>query len=168
MGEGGKDAEPITRQIEPELLQRLGYLVVNWSLVEHHVSSLFVFLTEGEPGSMLVVTENVSQSVIVGWIRALLDLRQIIPTAWESEVREVLREVDELRIERNALVHGLWSTSGPENSVIVQTVKLGRRGIVQSTVQTVADLDDLINHVLDVAARLSDLLRRTASFARVP
>lgn len=148
---------PETREIEPELLQRLGLLIVRFSLIENWVSDLFVKMVEGERGSMYVVTENVSQSTITGWIRTLLYSSNTHPDE-VKEICDVLNDIDELRAERNALVHGMWITSGPNHSAIVQTVRLERKAPVQETVVTAADLDDLICRCVEVATELKKIL----------
>lgn len=146
------------RQIEPELLQRLGLIVVRWSLIEGWVADLFVRMTGGDGGSMMVVTSNVSQSTLIGWIRTLLDSSQThIYDA--DKIRNVLTEIDDIRIERNALVHGIWTTEGPANSAIVQTVRLERSTIIREEVVTTADLDDLAQRIVEVATHFREILR---------
>ena len=145
---------PDTRQIEPELLERLGLFVVRWSFVEKCVSDLFILLTKGDPGSMIVVTSSISTSTITDWIRALIETHQKTPHDLVNEINGVLTEVDHLRSERNVLIHGLWGTDGPANSVVIQTVRLGRNEIIRGRVVTASDLDSLIDDSLEVTRRL--------------
>ena len=151
----------MTREIEPELLQRLGLLVTRWAFVEQCVSDLFILLTKGDPGAMPIVTANVSNRSVVEWTRTLLDIRYHTDE-WQldREAREALQDVDELRNERNALVHGLWGTEGPPGSACVQTVRLDRKEIIRDVVVTAADLDDLIDDILSVTERLLSILKR--------
>lgn len=100
---------PETRQIEPELLQRLGRLIVEWSYVEILVQDVFAWATGGERGIMNVVTKNVSLGSITGWLRTVANVKNTPPDLY-NELLEILDEVDALRAERNALVHGLWGT----------------------------------------------------------
>lgn len=153
------DPQEEVRQVEPEILQELGELVVRWSLVEQYVSEIFILLTEGNRALMTVVTANVSQNAITGWIRTLLDIYDL-PQDLTNEIKETLDEVDELRAERNSLVHGIWSTKSEPNSALVQTVRLERREIVRELVVTAADLRELVHRVLDVASALIDLFKR--------
>ena len=146
-----------SREIEPELLQQLGLVIVRWSLIEAWVNDLFVAMTEADAASMIVVTTNVSQSSITGWIRTLLDVRQTPPDLAE-EIRDVLNEVDEIRNERNAFVHGLWFTTGPSNSAIVQSTRLERREMVQDVVVTEADLRDMVSRIVHLSGRLREIL----------
>lgn len=147
-----------TRKIEPELLQKLGLFIVRWPLVETCISDLFVLLTRGDPGAMIVVTGAMSQSTISDWIRALIETQQT-PYEMAKEINEVLSEVDYLRSERNILVHGLWGATGPEYSALVQTSRLGRKEIIRDRVVTASDLDSLIDDSSEITRRLLALLR---------
>ena len=152
------DAAPITRQIEPELLELLGSFIVKWSFVEVCVSDLFVLLTCGDPGSMIAVTGSISTSTITDSIRAIIDLSKKTPYDLVNEINDVLAEVDYLRAERNILIHGLWVTTGPEQSVLVQTAKLGRAAVLHDRVVTAADIGSLIDETLEVARKLRSLI----------
>lgn len=164
MTENFNNNQSETRQLEPELMQRLGILVVRWAFLEVRISDLFTTLTEGHAGSMIVVTSNVSQSSITGWIRTLLDTRDV-PPILANKIRDVLTDVDDLRAERNAFVHGLWATNGPPMSAIVQTVRLERKAIIHELVVTPADLDHLIDLVNEIAFKLGLILRAMGSSA---
>lgn len=153
------DASPITRQIEPELLELLGSFIVKWSIVEAYVSDLFVLLTRGDPGIMIAVTGSISTSTITDWIRAIIDLSKQTPHDLVNEIHDVLSEVDYLRSERNILIHGIWATTGPEQSVLVQTAKLGRSAVLHDRVVTAADLRGLIDETLEVARKLRALVK---------
>ena len=153
------DAAPITRQIEPELLELLGSFIVKWSFVEVCVSDLFVLLTRGDPGSMIVVTGSISTSTLTDWIRTLVEAHKKTPHDLVNEINDVLSEIDYLRSERNILIHGLWVTPGPKNSVIVSTAKLGRNEVIRERVVTAADLHVLIDETLEVASKLRALVK---------
>src|SRR5690606_24226857 len=133
--------------------------VVAWSHLEHRVSDFFIALTESNPGSMIVVTANVSQNTITGWIRTLLDV-YALPEDLTEEIRETLDEVDYLRAQRNALVHGHWTTSSEPGSAAVQTMRLERSFIANSLVVTPDDLCGLMREIQDVTIKLRDLFGR--------
>ena len=152
------DSVPDTRQIEPMLLELLGSFIVKWSFVEVCVSDLFVLLTRGDPGSMIAVTGSISTSTLTDWIRAIISLSKKMPHDLANEIYDVLTEVDYLRSERNILIHGLWITTGPKQSVIVQTAKLGRAAVLNDRVFTAADITDLIDETLEVARKLRFLI----------
>jgi hypothetical protein len=144
----------MTREIEPELLQRLGLFMVRFAHLENCLSNLFVKMTGGEPGLMIVVTANVSQTSISDWIRTILEIAHS-PHEWANEIRSILDDLDELRAERNTLVHGLWTTDSAAGSVVVQTVRLDRREIIKGRVLTAADLGILIEEALSIYKRLT-------------
>lgn len=151
----------MSRDVEPELLQKLGMIVTRWSFVEQCCSDLFVILTGGLPGTMPIVYANVSNRSIVEWTRTLMDIRYESED-WEIDkmAREILQDVDEIRKERNALVHGLWGTDkSPPGTAMVQTVRLERKEIILDELVTSTDLDALINDILDVCTRFVRLLK---------
>ncbi len=108
---------------------------------------------------MIAVTGSISTSTITDWIRAIIDLGKKTPHDLVNEINDVLTEVDYLRSERNILIHGLWVTPGPENSVIVSTAKLGRNEVIRERVVTAVDLRDLIDETLEVASKLRSLVK---------
>lgn len=149
----------MAREIEAELLQKLGKLITSWAVVDQYIAHLFIGMVEGEPGSMYVVTENVSYNTISDWIGTLLDARSIEPAEYANKIREALQEASELRGQRNALVHGLWSTGHSEpGSVMVQTIRLERAEVVKGELVTGADLDELIDLISIVARDLKIII----------
>jgi hypothetical protein len=150
-----------TRRIEDVILRNLGELVVVSAYLEHLVGDLFsATLTNTatgaapDPGSLLVVTQNVSPATLTDWIRALLKARPTPPYVLD-ELKEILNDVDEARRERNALVHGLWGTDhSPAGTATVQTVRVGNSPPIRDQLVTPDDLHALIEQVLDVAERL--------------
>lgn len=154
------EPESPTRHIDPEILQGLGEFVVVWGLLEGLVQDLFVATVEGKIGPMMVVTSTISASTISNWIRTTIGFRPT-PAPLELEIREILNEYDELRGERNALIHGLWGTdrSGP-GTVLVQTLRLDRKPPVRGQLVTAADLVELIQLTLSLSDRFRKLLDR--------
>lgn len=151
------------REIDPEFLQLLGLIVIRWSLVENWVNDLFVAMTEGNKGAMIVVTSNVSQNAIIGWIRTLLRISQT-PFELAQEITETLDTIDEIRLERNGLIHGLWTTEGGAGAITLHTVRLDRREIIKELVVTASDLRDLVDDILEVATRLKAILIRCKAY----
>lgn len=154
-----------TRQIEAELLERLGRVVIGWARVERLVADLFsatlIKSDAGQPvdpGSLIIVTQNVSLATLTAWIRTMIEVRQT-PDETALEIREMLNEVDELRAERNALVHGLWGTDKSlPGTVMVQTTRLERREMIRDELVTAKDLDHLDNGILRVTKALIQFL----------
>ncbi|MBK7014775.1 MAG: hypothetical protein IPH39_04175 [Sulfuritalea sp.] len=143
--------------IDPELLQLLGTVVVKWSYVELFVSDLFVYLSRGAPHAMVVVTANASQSSLASWIRTLLDLLEC-PHDWEKEIREVLAEIDDMRPERNAFVHGNWIAGDGPGAATIHTIRLERKEVIKTELVTASDLKAFLDRIQDQTLRLRAIL----------
>jgi len=144
--------------VEPELLVGLGTVVSRWSYVDMFMAEFLSFLLQANPGFMYVVTANVSASTVSDWIRTLLQARHI-PNEPPEEIMSLLVDIDRIRGERNALVHGLWRPH-VTGSALVQTVRWNRSEIVKDEVVTRADLDDLITNIGEVMGKLLGLGER--------
>lgn len=142
---------------DPEMLRLLGAIVVQWSYVEHFVSDLFTYMTKGVPFAMAIVTSSVNVSTLTKWITTLLDLSES-PHGWESAVRETLAEVDDLRLDRNTLVHGRWIPGEEPGLALVYTIRLERSTVMKDDVTTVDDLNTLLDRINDVLLQLRSLL----------
>lgn len=148
------------RQIEPELLQRLGSLVVVSGRVEGLIGDLFATLMRGDRGPLYLVTERVAVSTLMEWVRTLLAIRSA-PPAITQEISEILDAAKAFQGERNALVHGQWGTDKSEpGTVMVATIDLQRSEVIVDRLVTAADLDELIAEALAVEQRLLKLLAR--------
>ncbi len=150
-----------TPQIDPAFFERLGRLIVHWAYVERLIGDLFTAtLTAAgarqpiDPGSLLVVTQGVSQATLTDWTRTMIEARYTPPDE-ADELCGVLKEADELRAERNVLAHGLWGTDkSPPGTAMVQTTRLERRDMIRDRLITTADLDDLIERTVSLRNRL--------------
>jgi len=69
------DASPVSRQIEPEILERLGRLIVQWSYLETLTHNLFTAVIAANPGAAMIITQNISISSITSWIRTVVRYR---------------------------------------------------------------------------------------------
>ena len=143
--------------LDPEMLQLLGAIVVKWSYVELFVSDLFVYLSRGAPHAMVIVTSNVSQSSLSSWIRTLLDLLEC-PMSWEKDIREALAEIDEMRPERNALIHGNWIVGDELGVATVHTIRLERKEVIKTELVTVSDLEAFLDRIHDLTLLLRSTL----------
>jgi hypothetical protein len=107
---------------------------------------------------MYAITNSVSASTVSGWIRTLLAARYGDDDP-PAEIMALLDNVDRLRMERNTLVHGLWSPHVP-GAAEVQTIRWNRREVVKGEIVTASDLDHLVREIDEVADMLADLGRR--------
>jgi hypothetical protein len=122
------------------------------------VSDLFVHMSRGEPGAMIIVTSNSSQSTVSSWIRSLLDLLEPQPD-WAHDAREALTEIDVLRADRNALVHGQWTPNDGGITALVHSAKIERREILKSELVTTSDLNDTLDRIRDVTVDFVSVMR---------
>jgi hypothetical protein len=116
------------------------------------------FLVKGNPALMYVITNNVSGSTIANWIRTLLVVLhgdEELP----KDITDLIATIDELRHERNALVHGLWSPHAPAVAE-VQTIRWERREVIKIELVTKADLEHLAHDIDDAIGALAALGRR--------
>jgi hypothetical protein len=134
--------------VEPEILAGLGTVVSRWSYVDAYMAEFLAFLLQANPALMYVVTANVSASTVSDWIRTLLRVKHI-PNEPPEEIMSLLADIDRIRGERNALVHGLW-TPHVSGSAEVQTVKWDRSEIVKVELVTRSDLDELVIDIAEV------------------
>ena len=136
-----------TAPIDPDLLTRLGRVVTLWASAESWISMLLGTLMGAALGASQQVTASMSCATQIKAIRALLSVHAHKEEA-TRDVVALLDRADDLRSERNELVHGIWNASGRESgTVMVNTVNLDRAEIIRDRLVTIADLDDLAREI---------------------
>lgn len=146
-----------SRQVDPILLQKLGEVVTEWAIVDEFTGRLLSGLVGANSTSMLIVTQNVSANSQTTWCRTLLsDLLK--DNHGRETALNLLSEIDELRAERNGLVHGLWSGGEIEGTAVVQTYRLDRPDIIVSQLLTAAELEELITRIVEARTHLARLV----------
>jgi hypothetical protein len=114
---------------------------------------------------MFVVANSIATSTQSKWLRALMASHEY-EALHNSRVINLLDRLDELRSERNELIHGQWDTTNTEpKTALVQTVNLDRAEIIKSRLVTLKDLRDLLS---DINAWIDDyiVLGRELGFPR--
>jgi hypothetical protein len=76
-----------------------------------------------------------------------------------EEIISLLADIDRIRGERNALVHGLWKPH-VSGSATVQTVKWSRSEVIKDELVTRADLDELVADIGKVTGKLHEIGKR--------
>ena len=147
------------REIEPEFHERLGHIVTSWAVIESLQAEFLAHLLQADPGSMYIMTQNVSARTVTGWIRTMTPIH-LSDQESQQRIADLLTKIDEVRADRNALVHGLWSTESTAGTVLVQTVRWERAEIVKGEIWTLADLDELIDSLLPLREELHFLVKR--------
>jgi hypothetical protein len=149
------DAPP---HADAALMTGLGTVIARWAYVDQLMGEFLSFLAQGNPALMYVITNNVSGSTIADWIRTLLVARYSGEEP-PKEITDLLTSIDDIRRERNALVHGLWSPHAPDVAE-VQTIRWERREIVKIELVTKADLEHLVHDIDDAIDALAALGKR--------
>lgn len=152
------DDELEARQIEPVFFEKLGRFITRWALIETGLVELLTACLQSEPGMTLLLSQQVSASTLTQWVRTMSQLGNN-PKEAVAELEKILDDINVLRTERNALVHGLWVTnaSGP-GTVIVHTLRLHKTTPTRERLITPAELDALIQQTLELHHRLNNFL----------
>jgi hypothetical protein len=133
--------------VDPELAQPLGLIIIHWSTLEYLLSMLLGTFLSADQGGMTIITNNIAVSVQSKWLRALM-------ARHPHEAEHTKRMVES---ERNDYVHGIWNTEGCEpKTALVETVNLERAEIIKARLGTPKDLNDL---VIDIDDWINDYVR---------
>jgi hypothetical protein len=146
-------------EIEPELYEGLGKVIVAWASVEALLAEFLSFLIPADPGGMYVLNQTVSVEMKLKWVRTLCDIRFTDPNT-TSRLDDLFLRTEEARIERNAYAHGLWSTLCPPGTVLIHSVNLNRAEIIRQELTTRADFDDLVVRIDEIVRELVMLSRK--------
>lgn len=133
--------------VDPDLCLRLGQIVTKWTNVEKFISWALGTFMLADLAAVSVVSNSVSISTQMKWIRALLSSHEH-EQAENKQFCELLQRAEDLRQDRNELVHGSWNAEGCEpGTCLVGIVNLDRREIIRNRLVTTHDLDDLSNEI---------------------
>jgi hypothetical protein len=134
--------------IDPELAEPLGQIVIRWSSVEYLISMLLGTLVFADLAGIQVITTNIAVSAQTKWIRALMSVNQPTSVDHKDRVEALLARADDLRSERNEFIHGHWDTTNCEpKTALVQTVNLDRNEVIRERLVTKQDLSDLVTDI---------------------
>jgi hypothetical protein len=146
--------------IDPELTRRLGQIVIRWSALEAWISALVAATVGADPGPMQTITGTSGIKTQMDWIRNIISVH-IDKEPELQEIVDLLARADELRADRNAIVHGIWDSTGCElGTAQVQTVRIERREIIRSELVTISDLDQLLIEINEWIAGYTELGRK--------
>lgn len=145
-----------TRQISPAFYEALGRITTSWSFLEAMMNEFLGYMLKSEPGFVYVISQSVSNSTVIGWIRTTLKLHAF-DAGTQQEIVRFLNRADEARAERNVLVHGWWLDSPDANAVHIRTVRYERKEIIRVEVHTLADLQSLQEEITDLVGDLKRL-----------
>lgn len=143
-------------EIDPTLLEKLGRICIRWAIVEELCNSFLAVAASADRAFLRVITQNVSNATVVDWLRVLSDAR-FADERSRKDLAELFRVIDEIRGQRNELVHGIWHRGREPGTALVHTLRMDRAQLIQDKLVTVADLDDLLGHIETLGAQLARL-----------
>jgi hypothetical protein len=111
--------------LTPEQLQGIGTVCAQWSTAQH-VLEVLLWATLGfnyETGR--AVTSSMEDETRITIIRTLANERKM---EWAATVAKLMEDYDDIRIERNKVVHNLWSGSASD---LATGFKVSARGVVR-------------------------------------
>jgi hypothetical protein len=134
--------------VDPELLLRLGKIVILGSQFESWLSLLLATLIKADLGGSNIVTNTLSVSAKIKCIRGLLSVRANEEAAATAKVTQLLDRADLIRTDRNELIHGEWNATGCEpKTALINTISLERAEIIRDRLITIPDLEELIAEI---------------------
>lgn len=140
----------------PEIYQRIGTVAAEWAWLEMLLAEMLAHFCHAQPGAMYVITQNVSAASIIGWLRTLTHI-QVKDANTLAVVLDLLNEVDDVRNDRNTIVHGTWRAADDPGFAWCQTFSWERKEVARSELWSVADLDDVINDLCRAQLMLANL-----------
>lgn len=146
------------QSIDHRILAALGQVVILSATVDGFVQEYVSKLLHANPTAMYVVNQSVAASTLSNWARILTT--DYVTEPARTEALEILSLVDDLRADRNALVHGIWQVGPHPETAMVQTVRLDRVEILRNELVTYADLDHLTDDLRDAHTRFAALAEK--------
>ncbi len=139
--------EVVPIEIEAEFTSLLGQLVIKWSAVEDWLAQLLATLVDADPGAMSIVTGSAGAATLIQWIQTTLSVHE--PEDQElKEISDFVQRAEEMRTDRNALVHGIWDQTKCESGTcIVVTFNWKHSEIIKEWLITTTDLKELISGI---------------------
>lgn len=133
--------------VDPDLCLRLGQIVTKWTIMEKLISWLLGTCMLADLAAVSVVANSASVSTQMKWIRALMSAHEH-ERDQNDRVAALLRRAEDIRQDRNELVHGTWNSENCDpGTCLVEIVNLDRPEIIRSRLVTTHDLDDLCSEI---------------------
>jgi hypothetical protein len=138
----------------------LGKVSVTFSSLEHRIVDLFEYLlTNGEDTLVRpYVLDDIPLSRLIKQTRSLAELRLWEHKSTFAKLKNILDEIDSLRVQRNIFIHGDWfvnELTDTSDSVTVLDFK--------PKLNKKSGAWEYLNSVLVTKTKLSVLLRKTTS-----
>ncbi len=128
-------------------------VVHRWAYVEALEGEFLTYLTGAKPGGLYAILPTVSGKSITSWLRTIIEIK-IEHEASRTKLLVLCTRIDDTRIERNSIAHGLWHPGKEPKTGIIQTVNIASNAVVLSELMTRSDLDDLAERIGEIMADL--------------
>ena len=154
-----RDLPDNSYNIPIDLLARLGLIVTRCAWIDELLGTALAHLIGADQAPMYVITQNVAASTVADWLRTLGPLH-LKDTETLDTLRDLLSLTDDLRRERNALVHGLWSDGPFPGTAMIRSIRLDRAELIVERLCTIADLEDVIERCAETLGKAVLLLAK--------
>ena len=151
------------QEVDELIYTKIGAVAAEWSWVETLLADMLAHFYSADHGSMYVITQDVSVSTVVGWLRILTDVKVKDPNS-ANIILNLLNEIDDARARRNIVVHGNWSGHDTPGFAYVSTVRWTRSEVARSELWSASDLNDLITDIQSLQLQLGNLGLRLGYF----
>jgi len=136
-----------TPSISDRHCELMGEAIANWANLEVHLDILIWCLVKmsDEDGRILTTRIDANQKI---QILRVLSRRNATGLFESFKVNELLNKIDELRDDRNFLVHGTWRTLIPDNEPFGSSLRQkAEPGMVSSETFPEARMNEIIQNI---------------------
>jgi hypothetical protein len=142
--------------LDPAMYERIGRIASEWAYIEMLLGEALAHFCDADPGSMYVITQNVSAATVTDWLRTLVSIR-VHDASWQQVILKLLKEVDAAREDRNIIVHGVWRGHETPGFGWVRTMRWERQEVTRDELWSLADIDYSIAHQESLQLGLANL-----------
>jgi hypothetical protein len=147
------DAKPVST----EILALIGSVSTEWAWIEMLLAEMLAHFCSADHGSMYVITQSVSAASLTNWLRTLCQIR-VNDADKISTLLKLLDDVDDVRAQRNTIIHGTWTGhEGQPGHAYVTTMKWERSEVAKTELWSSTDILDVIHDLQLLQLKLGNL-----------
>lgn len=120
------------------------------------IDHLLQWLTDARILAMVTITPTVSAATLSLWARQIVLNANTLDEGDRGIILPILDELDDLRPQRNALIHGSWKACG-NGAALVTSTRIDRPEAIKHELVTLGDLDHLITRIAELTTELTVL-----------
>ncbi len=130
-----------TKLVHPSVAEKVGYVAVLWSYIEHLLILLIMQILDVKPAVLEILVVEMSFLQRINAITTALHTSRKAELFYKWQEIEVFLEV--IRTKRNDALHGIWRTENMEH--VLTRVKSRRKIHVDVSKKTLEDLEILLH-----------------------